>query len=158
MAKNAQGQGDAFSAPSDVVQNPGGTGGIIQLPNGEKSIDVKDIPKDQRLVVSNVVFSPNPVTSKSRPILAQIKVTDTRGYVVRNTIVFIRSTPKVTSGGDDIPTATDGWVSYQLVPEDDFVIKNGYSTQFYVKAYRKGDPSKGGVYGSSLVQVPTKTP
>ena len=53
---------------------------------------------------------------------------------------------------------TDGWVSYQLIPESDFVVKNGYSVQFYVRAYRKGDPSKGDIYGSSLVQVATQQP
>jgi hypothetical protein len=29
--------------------------------------------------------------------------------------------------------------------------------QFYVKAYRAGDPTLGGVYGSRLVQVATET-
>jgi hypothetical protein len=156
IASNSRGQSDAYSAPTAVVQEGGS--GIITLPNGEKSVDAKEVPKDQRLVVATVIFSPNPVTSKTAPILAQIKVKDTRGYVVRNAIVFIRSTPKVTSGGDNLPTATDGWVSYQLFPEDDFPVKNGYNVQFFVKAYRKGDPSKGGVYGSALVQVATRQP
>ena len=30
--------------------------------------------------------------------------------------------------------------------------------QFFVKAYRKGDPSLGGIYGTRLVLVPTKSP
>ena len=81
---------------------------------------------------------------------------DTRGNVVRNAIVFIRSTPKVTSGGDNAPTATDGWVQYALPPEKDFTIKNSYSVQFYVKAYRANDPTLGGIYGSRLVQVATR--
>ena len=110
--------------------------GIITLPNGEKSVDAKDVPKDQRLVVDQVTFSPNPVTSVNETIGVRIKVKDTRGNVVRNAIVFIRSTPKVTSGGDHAPTATDGWVQYGLQPEKDFPVKNGYSVQFYVKAYR----------------------
>ena len=131
--------------------------GVITLPNGEKSVDAKDVPKDQRLVVDQVTFSPNPVTSVNETISVRIKVKDTRGYVVRNAIVFIRSTPKVTSGGDHAPTATDGWVQYGLQPEKDFPIKNGYSVQFYVKAYRASDPTLGGIYGSRLVQVATKS-
>jgi hypothetical protein len=35
------------------------------------------------------------------------------------------------------------------------VIRNGYSTQFYVKAFRQGDPVLAGVAGSRLVQVAT---
>jgi len=30
--------------------------------------------------------------------------------------------------------------------------------QFIVKAYRDGDPSLAGIYGTRLVQVPTKSP
>ena len=158
IAKNARGKQDAFSTATDViVDNGGGGSGIINLPNGEKSVDAADVPKDQRLVVDAVQFNPNPVTSTNSTITARIKVKDTRGYVVRNAIVFIRSTPKVTSGGDHSPTATDGWVQYSLVPEVDFPVKNGYSVQFYVKAYRKTDPTLGGIYGSRLVQVATKT-
>ena len=33
-------------------------------------------------------------------------------------------------------------------------LRNGYSLQFYVKAYRQGDPVLGGIAGTRLVQVP----
>ncbi len=111
---------------------------MITLPNGDKSIDVKDVPKGERLIVEKVSFDPNPLVSPTGPILARIKVEDTRGYVVRNAIVFIRSTPLVTSGGDNSPTATDGWVTYQLVPRQPLEFR-GLALQFFVKAYRKGD-------------------
>lgn len=156
VAKNSRGKADAFSTATEVVKESP-SNGIITLPNGEKSIDAKDVPKDQRLVVDQVTFSPNPVRSASTTITVRIKVKDTRGNVVRNAIVFIRSTPKVTSGGDHAPTATDGWVQYGLQPEKDFPLKNGYSVQFFVKAYRAGDPTLGGIYGSRLVQVATAT-
>ena len=163
VAKNARGKQDAFSTATDVVKDTGGGGGggdsgIITLPNGEKSVEAKDVPKEQRLIVDQVQFNPNPVTSTNSTITVRIKVKDTRGYVVRNATVFIRSTPKVTSGGDHSPTATDGWVQYSIVPEVDFPIKTGYSVQFFVKAYRNNDPTLGGIYGSRLVQVATKTP
>ncbi len=127
IAKNARGKQDAFSTATDVVEDTGGGGGggggggqtgIINLPNGEKSVEAKDVPREQRLVVDQVQFKPNPVTSRNSTITVRIKVKDTRGYVVRNATVFIRSTPKVTSGGDHAPTATDGWVSYSIVPTD----------------------------------------
>jgi len=155
IARNSRGTGDAFSTATDVVPDTG-SGGIIQLPGGGKSIDAKDVPKEQRLVVDTVLFDPNPVTSRTSPISVSIRVKDTRGYFVRNATVYIRSTPLLTSSGDDRLTATDGWVTYTLQPESDFPLKNGYNVQFFVKAYRKGDPSLGGIYGSRLVQVPTK--
>jgi hypothetical protein len=157
IAKNSRGQSDAFSYPTDAVVDATG-GGAIQLPTGEKSVDAKDVPKDARLVVDEVRFSPSPATSRTQPIYVAIRVKDTRNNVVRNATVFIRSTPILTTGGDNGLTAIDGWISYTLQPRDDFPLKTGYNVQFFVKAYRKGDPSLGGIYGSRLVQLPTKTP
>jgi hypothetical protein len=164
IAKNTRGKHDAYSTATSLVVDTGGGGGgggggngVIGLPNGEKSVDAKDVPKEQRLVVDQVQFSPNPVTSRNVTITVRIKVKDTRGYVVRNATVFIRSTPKVTSGGDHSPTATDGWVQYSIVPTKEFPLKTGYNVQFFVKAYRATDPTLGGIYGSRLVQVATKS-
>ena len=115
-----------------------------------KSIDVTDVPKGERLIVNTVTFNPSPVRSRGQSITVTITVKDTRGYFVRNAYVFLRSTPIVTSTPSDAQTATDGKITYSVVPESDFPIKNGYSVQFYVKAYRKGDPSLAGVSGTRL--------
>jgi hypothetical protein len=156
VARNSRGNADAFSsATADVQANP--SDGTITLPNGEKSVDAKQVPANERLVVDQVVFSPNPVVSRSTPITVRIKVKDTRGNVVRSATVFIRSTPILTSGGDKAPTGTDGWVQYSLLPRSDFPLRTGYNVQFFVKAYRLGDPTLGGIYGSRLVQVATRS-
>jgi hypothetical protein len=158
VAKNSRGSGDAYSTATDVVPSTG-SGGIIDLPGGGKSIDAKDVAKEQRLVVDSVLFDPNPVKSRANPIYVSIRVTETgKGYAVRNATVYIRSTPLLTSSADNGLTAVDGWITYKLQPESDFPLKNGYNVQFFVKAYRKGDPSLGGVYGTRLVQVATKSP
>jgi hypothetical protein len=158
IAHNSRGQADAFSNATDVVKDSGGGQGIITLPNGEKSVDVKDVPKGERLIVDRVEFSPNPVRSRETPITVRIKVEDTRNYVVRGAYVFFRSTPIVTSTPTDAQTSTDGWITYSIQPENDFPLKNGYSVQFFVKAYRKGDPTLAGVAGSRLVQIATAKP
>jgi hypothetical protein len=154
-ARNSAGSRDATSGRTGVVQ-PAGPSGVINLPNGERSIPVTSVPSDQRLVVSDVVFSPSVVRSARDPITVRVRVKDTRGYVVRGALVFIRATPRVTSGGDRQPTATDGWVTYQLVPNASFPKpRSGYNVQFFAKAYRTGDPPLGGVAAYRLVQVPT---
>jgi hypothetical protein len=155
-ARNGAGSRTVASNPTGTVQASAPSGTIV-LPNGERSIPVTSVPSSARLVVDQVQFSPNPVRSRGQAITVRIKVKDTRGYVVRDAIVFVRSTPKVTSGGDDRRTATDGWITYTLQPEADFPIRNSYSVQFYVKAYRSGDPVLGGVAGTRLVQVATAT-
>jgi hypothetical protein len=154
-AKNAAGQGSAISDTTAVVTDTstgggGGTGG---------SVPVADVgPAGERLVVDKVVFNPNPVTSRNVPIQVTITVKDTKGRLVKGALVFFRSTPIVTSTPTDAPTGNDGTVTYSIQPRSDFPIKNGYSVQFFAKAYRAGDPGLAGISGTRLVQVATHTP
>jgi hypothetical protein len=155
LARNTRGEASRLTAQSPVVQGPQGPAGQITLPNGEKSIPVTSVPSDQSLVVDQAIFSPNPVRSQTAPFTVRIKVKDTRGFVVRDALVFFRSTPLVTRNAQDQRTGQDGWLTLTITPERDFPeLRNGYSLQFYVKAYRQGDPVLGGIAGTRLVQVP----
>lgn len=152
-ARNSAGSTLAASNPTATVQ-AAGPAGIITLPNGERSIPVTSVPANERLIVSNVQFTPNPVQSRTAPITVRIRVKDTRGFVVRDARVFIRPTPLVTTGADNGQTATDGWVTYTLTPRFSFPQpRSGFNVQFFVKAYRAGDPALAGVSGTRLVQV-----
>ena len=129
--------------------------GIVNLPAGERSIPVTSVTGAERLIVDQVRFSPNPLSSRTQPITVRIRVKDTRGFVVRDATVFIRTAPKVTSGGDGQKTQQDGWLTYTLTPERDFPqIRGGYSQQFFVRAYLPGTNPLAGINGYRLVQVP----
>jgi hypothetical protein len=154
-ARNADGQRSALSSQTAVVQGQSLPDGAVKLPSGETSIPVTSVPASERLVVDRVDFSPTPVRSRSTPITIPIKVKDTRGYVVRDALVFLRSTPVVTSTPADQRTGQDGTLTYTVQPETDFPIRNDYSVQFFVKAFRQGDNPLGGVAGYRLVQVAT---
>ena len=143
-ARNSIGSATVLSSESAIVTEPLPSG-AIKLPSGEISIPAASVPRDQRLIVSQVVFSPDPVTSPTQLITVRVRVKDTRGYVVRDALVFVRSTPRVTSGGDRQAATTDGWVTYQLAPNENFRVRSGYNVQFFVKAYRSGDPGLAGV-------------
>jgi len=130
--------------------------GAVKPPSGEYSIPATSVASTPRLVLAAVQFTPKTVTSRKQTIGVRIRVKDTRGFVVRDAFVFIRSTPKVTTGGDRSLTGADGWLAYELVPTSAFPTKARTAVQFFVKAYRSGDPSLGGVYGSRLVQVPVR--
>ena len=153
-ARNNRGTTTVISNESAVVQAVG-PAGIVVLPSGERSIPVTSVPRTERLIVERVVFTPNPVRSSVAPISIQVRVKDTRGYVVRDVQVFVRSTPLVTRAGQSRrPTLTDGWAVFQMTPRGSFPpIKNGTNVQFFVKAYKAGDPPLGGVAGYRLVQV-----
>lgn len=152
-ARNSLGSVTVLSTESAVVTEPLPSG-AIKLPSGEVSIPAASVPSNHRLVVSQVQFSPNPVQSRDGVITVRVRTKDTRGFVVRDALVFVRSTPRVTTGGDRQVTTTDGWVTYQLVPNGNFPKpRRGYNVQFFVKAYRSGDPALGGIAAYRLVQV-----
>ncbi len=155
IARNSRGESSRLTAQSPAVQGPQGPSGVITLPNGEKSIPVTSVPPNESLVVDQAVFSPNPIRSRTAPFTVRLKVKDTRGFVVRDALVFFRSTPLVTRNAQDQRTGQDGFLTLTITPEVDFpVLRGGYSLQFYVKAYRQGDPVLGGIAGTRLVQVP----
>lgn len=152
-ARNSLGSVTVISTESAVVTEPL-PAGAIRLPSGEISIPAASVPSNQRLVVSQVTFSPNPVTGRTRVITVRVRTKDTRGFVVRDALVFVRSTPRVTTGGDRQVATADGWVTYQLAPNGNFPRpRRGYNVQFFVKSYRSGDPALGGIAGYRLVQV-----
>jgi hypothetical protein len=154
-ARNAVGAKTELSGEFAIVSEPLPPG-AVRLPTGEISIPATSVPRDHRLVVGEVRFTPTRITSRRQTIIVRIRVRDTRAFVVRDAFVFVRSTPKVTTGGDRRLTGADGWIAYELVPESDFPTKARTAVQFFVKAYRSGDPALGGVYGSRLVQVPVR--
>jgi len=152
-ARNSLGSVTVISTESGVVTEPL-PAGAIKLPSGEYSIPAVSVPSNHRLLVSQVQFSPNPVTGRSQLLTVRVRAKDTRGFVIRDALVFVRSTPRVTSGGDRQVTTTDGWVTYQLAPNGNFPKpRRGYNVQFFVKVYRSGDPALGGIAGYRLVQV-----
>ena len=150
-ARNAIASVTVLSSESAVVSVPLPTG-AIRLPSGEISIPATSVPSDQRLIVSRVAFSPNPVTSTRQALTVRVRVSDSRSYVVRDAVVFVRSTPRVTTGGR-LLTATDGWLTFRLQPLATFPLKKQGNVQFFVKAYRAGDPPLAGVAAYRLVQV-----
>ena len=153
-ARNSRGPTTVMSGEPATVA-PAGPAGVVMLPSGERSIPATSVATTERLVVSEVRFSPNPIRSRRAPINIRVRVKDTRGFVVRDALVFVRSTPLVTRGRPSrVRTATDGWASFTMVPRFNFPRpRNGFNVQYFVKAYRAGDHPLAGVAGYRLVQV-----
>ena len=112
------------------------------------------MPGDHRLIVSRVAFSPNPVTSRRQALTVRVRVDDTRGYVVRDALVFVA----LDAAGHERRAARDDdgrLGDVPLQPLGSFPLRKQGNVQFFVKAYRSGDPPLGGVAGYRLVQVRT---
>jgi hypothetical protein len=129
--------------------------GAIRLPDGKYSIPVTSVSEPQRLVAQQIVFTPNPVRSRERQLLLRVRVLDTRGYVVRDALVFARSTPLVTSAAGEQRSARDGWASLRMTPRASFPLGGGRSVQFFVRVRKPTDDLLAGVSNRRLVQVAT---
>lgn len=144
-ARNDRGTTSAVSAPTAVVTDTGPATGAIDAGSLRAAGD--------RLVVAQVRFSPNPVTSSTAPINVRVQVTARGGRPVSGASVFVRATPRVVQG-QTVTTAADGWAALTLVPNSLFPQpRNGFNVQFFVKAFRQSDPALGGIAGYRLVQV-----
>ena len=157
-ATNASGSSSATSAPTAVVQ-ASGPAGVINLPGGGRSIPASSVgPAGVRLLIDRVRFTPNPVRSRRITITARFHVSDTRGFSVRGALVFLRSTPLLTSTPPEQATSTAGFVTFRLRPRSDFPLRRGFNVQFFVRARRPGDNVLAGVSTRRLVQVRTASP
>ena len=159
-ATNSRGSAAATSNPTAPVQSSGPAtpalpAGAIKLSNGKYSIPASSVSLPARLIVDAIRFAPNPVRSRQAPIELRVHVVDTRGYVVRDALVFARSTPIVTTGMANQPTGQDGWVTLRLSPHADFPVRRGHNVQFFVRARKAGDDVLAGVSTRRLVQVRT---
>jgi hypothetical protein len=149
IGRNDRGSTSAISNPTGVV----GSNQPPPPPPGS-SVPVADLrAAGDRLVVSTVQFSPNPVTSRTAPITVRVRVTARGGRPVLGALVFMRGTPRVVEGQTQA-TQADGFVTLTLVPNRAFPQpRSGFNVQFFVKAFRRGDPGLGGIAGYRLVQV-----
>jgi hypothetical protein len=147
-ARNDRGSQSAISNPTGVV----GGGQPQPPPTGSIPVGTLQAAGD-RLVVASVGFSPNPVTSRTAPITARVRVTARGGRPVSGALVFMRATPRVVQG-QTVETQADGVATLTLVPNRLFPQpRSGFNVQFFIKAYRRGDPGLGGIAGFRLVQV-----
>ena len=137
---------------------PAGPGGQIRLANGKISIPVTSVELPVRLIIDQVRFSPNPVRSRRGAITARFRVSDTRGFVVRGALVFLRSTPLLTTTPPEQMTQVDGTVTFQFFPGAEFPLRTGHNVQFFVRARKAGENPLAGVSTRRLVQVRTASP
>ncbi len=128
-ARNSLGTANAISNPTVQVQStaprptptpptpdPALPPGAVQLPGGKVSIPVTSVSPPERLIAGEIDFVPNTVRSRQQPIVLRVRVVDTRGYAVRDALVFARSTPLLTTSSGEVRTGRDGWARLQLTP------------------------------------------
>jgi hypothetical protein len=143
---NASGSTSATSAATSAV---------AAAPPAGSSVPASSVNPPDRLVVDQVQFSPNRIRSRFDAFTVRVKVLDTRGRNVSGALVFIRSTPVVTTTPPESTTGADGWVTFTVRPERDFgiVYRRGYHVQFFARARKPGGNPLAGVSSRRLAQV-----
>jgi len=155
-ATNAGGSTTATSARTATVTT--GPAGVIRLENGKLSIPVTSVSLPDRLVISGVKFTPNPVRSRGA-IQARFRITDTKGYAVRGALVYALGLPYGwTSSETEVASGTDGYAYVTIRPTRNLPLGNGNALVVFVRARKQGDSIIAGVSTRRLVQVRVRAP
>jgi hypothetical protein len=163
-ATNDDGSATAVSQPTPVVVSasnplpPGSPAGAVRLPSGLTSIPASSVTPPHRLIVSAVQFNPTVIRSRT-PFIGRFRVTDTRGFVVRDALVYVVGVPFGRIGqAPEQPTDMEGWAQLQFSPTARLPLQNGYSIVMFVRARKQGDDILAGVSARRLVQVRVARP
>jgi hypothetical protein len=109
-----------------------------------------------RLVIDSVHFTPGVVTSRRAPVSVRVHISDTRGFWVRGALVFVRSTPLVTSTPPEQVTNQSGYATLTMSPRATLPLRRGYHVQFFLRTRKEGDSLLSGVSSRRLAQVATR--
>jgi hypothetical protein len=145
----------ATNASGSATAQSDATARVAPAPTGGGSVPISAVSLPDRLIVDQVQFNPNPLRSATAPFTVRVRVLDTRNRIVSGALVFLRSTPLVTTTPAESATGNDGWVTFTVRPESDFrvLFRPGYNLQFFVRARKPGENLLAGVSTRRLVQV-----
>jgi hypothetical protein len=151
-AKNTLGSQTQITGPTATIErlNPAS---LVVLPSGAKSIDVTDVSLPDQLIIDKVSFSPNPLRSRAA-FTAKVHISDSRGYEVRNAIVFVEGLPfGRASQPPETKTGSDGTATLTLHPTSKLPLQNGATLVMFIRARKQGDQLIAGVSARRLVNL-----
>jgi hypothetical protein len=154
-AKNVTGTANATSRGSGSVARPAGA---TRLSDGRYSIPATSVKLPERLLVSGVEFAPRVLTSR-QSFTGRFRVTDTRGYIVRDAVVLVTGVPLGwIQQPQEVKTNVDGLVTVQLTPTTRLRLVRGGSMVMFIRARKDGDSLLAGISTRRLVRVRTARP
>lgn len=160
-ASNSSGASSANSAPTAVVVAKNSTTsptGAIRLSNGLTSVPASAVVSPDRLVVDKVEFSQSPIRSRN-PLQARFRVVDTRGFVVRDALVYATAIPfgRIVQPAET-KTDQEGWATITIQPTRLLPLRNGFLLTMFVRARKEGDDPLAGISTRRLISVRTANP
>ena len=154
-ATNTTGPTTANSQPTAVVTPPEGA---TRLSDGRYSIPASSVRLPNRLIISGVEFAPSVIRSRA-PYTGRFRVTDTRGYIVRDAIVLVTGVPLGwIQAPQEVRTNVDGLATVQIQPTTRLRLVRGGSMVKFIRARKEGDTLLAGISTRRLVRVRTARP
>jgi len=133
---------------------PGSPPGAIRLASGQLSIPVSSVALPERLIISNLEFLPARITSRSQPLVARFRITDTRGFAIRDALVYAVGVPfDRLSAPAEVATDQSGWAQITFQVKPTFALRRGNLVVVFVRARKPGDSVLAGVSARRLVAV-----
>jgi hypothetical protein len=132
--------------------------GAQRLQDGIWSIPATSVAAPERLNIQVVQFQPSVIRSRV-PFTGRFRVMDTRGYAVRDALVYVAGVPwSRVSVVPEARTDVNGWATIQLTPTARLPLRNGYYLVMFVRARKQGDDLLTGISTRRLVQLPAGAP
>jgi hypothetical protein len=144
-AKNSDGSNSATTVPTATIAKASAPAGT--------AISISDVSLPDRLIISGVSFSPNPLRSHTS-VTARFRVSDSSGHLVQGAMVYVLGVPySLFRNAPEQPTGSDGWATFTLSPTFRLQLRRGGAMVFFVRARKPGENLLGGVSTRRLVQL-----
>ena len=151
-AANANGTRVSTSVPTAVVSSTPTT--LVKLANGVTSIDASEVTLPARLILSKFRVQQTQPLHTRAPFRVTFTVTDTRGYVVRNALVYLIGLPyNRIQTVPELKTGQDGTATFTLTPTSLQPLKVGARLVIFGRARVEGDSLLAGASTRRLVEV-----
>jgi hypothetical protein len=142
-AKNSRGTSAVDTDPTALVA-PARSGGA--------AVSVTQVSLPNRLIVDNVRFTPNPITSRNA-VTARFHVSDSRGFAIQGALVYALGLPYGwVRNSTEVATDASGWATVTMQPTSAMPLKRGALVVF-VRARKPGENLLAGVSTRRLVQA-----
>jgi hypothetical protein len=146
---------DIVARGADPTVRPAGA---QRLADGLYSIPVTSVAAPERLVIRQIEFRPSVIRSRV-PFTGRFRVVDTRGYAVRDALVYVTGVPFARLGAvPEARTDVNGWATVQLTPTARLPLRNGYLLTMFVRARSEGGDLLAGVSTRRLVALRAGNP
>jgi hypothetical protein len=143
-AQNSSGSTIANSKASAVVAATAST-----------AVPVAGIALPDRLEIDRVAFSPSRITSRSRPLVARLHVSEiASGHAVAGALVRAIAIPyNRLAKAPEAVTDGNGWATLRFTVRKGFPLRRGYLITIFVRARKPGGSVLAGVSSRRLVSV-----